>query len=48
MEKPTDLLGLVALTTDLPERGLVAGPVGTVVDPLSDVAFEIEFGEDAC
>ena len=48
MDKPVDLPGLVALTTDLPERGLVAGLVGTVVDPLGDVVFEIEFSDDAC
>jgi len=46
--KPFDV---VALTTDLPEIGLVAGQVGTVVEPLGgavgDEAYEVEFIDDS-
>ncbi len=46
--KPFDV---VALTTDLPEIGLIAGQVGTVVEPLGgalgDEAYEVEFIDDA-
>ena len=42
--KPFDV---VALTADLPERGLLAGQVGTVVESLGKDVFEVEFsGED--
>ena len=45
--KPCDV---VALTTDLPEIGLIAGQVGTVVEPLGgalgDEAYEVEFIDD--
>ena len=38
-----EVLDVVALTEDLPERGLVRGQVGTVVElPAPDV-FEVEF-----
>jgi hypothetical protein len=37
------LLDTVALISDLPEFGLVAGEVGAVVEVLSDDAFEVEF-----
>ena len=47
MNKPVDLLDVVALNADLPERGLVAGLVGIVVEPLGDVVFEVEFSDDA-
>jgi hypothetical protein len=40
------LLDVVALTTDLPERGLVRGQVGTVVEALSPGVFEVEFSDD--
>lgn len=40
-------LDVVALLRDWPERGLVAGQVGTVVQSLADDHFEVEFsGED--
>lgn len=38
-------LDVVALLTDLPERGLVRGQVGTVVEVL-DGAYEVEFSDD--
>ena len=40
------VLDVVALLEDLPERGLVAGQVGTLVEKLSDDAFEVEFSDD--
>jgi len=40
-------LDVVALLRDWPERALVAGQVGTVVQSLADDHFEVEFsGED--
>jgi len=40
------LLDVVALTVDLPQRGLRRGQVGTVVEMLSPGVFEIEFSDD--
>jgi len=40
------LLDVVALTVDRPEKGLVRGQVGTVVEVLSRGAYEIEFSDD--
>ena len=40
------LLGVVALTADLPERGLLRGQVGTVVEVLAPGVFEVEFSDD--
>ncbi len=37
------LLDVVALTEDLPERGLSRGQVGTVVESLAPGVFEVEF-----
>jgi hypothetical protein len=37
------LLDVVALTNDLPQRGLVRGQVGTIVETLSPDTFEVEF-----
>ena len=37
------LLAVVALTDDLPERGLVCGQVGTIVESLGPDVFEVEF-----
>ena len=40
------LLGVVALTVDLPEYSLRRGQVGTVVEILADgKAFEVEFSD---
>jgi hypothetical protein len=41
------LLDVVALTTDLPQQGLVRGQVGTVVELLSEDVFEVEFSDDS-
>ena len=40
------ILDVVALTADLPERGLRRGQVGTVVEKLDRNAFEVEFSDD--
>ena len=37
------LLDVVALTEDLPVRGLVCGQVGTIVESLGPDVFEVEF-----
>ena len=37
------LLDVVALTQDLPDRGLVRGQVGTIVEDLAPGVFEVEF-----
>jgi hypothetical protein len=41
-----ELLDVVALCHDLPERGLVRGQVGTIVEFLSDGVFEVEFSDN--
>jgi hypothetical protein len=40
---PVKLLDVVALLGEKPAEGLVAGQVGTVVEVLAPVVFEIEF-----
>ncbi len=40
---PIRLLDVVALTEDLPERGLRTGQVGTVVEALAPDVYEVEF-----
>ena len=42
-EMNIELLDTVALVLDIPELGLAAGEMGTVVELLSDDAFEVEF-----
>jgi hypothetical protein len=46
MANTPKLLDVVALTVDLPERGLVRGQVGTIVEALDGNAYEIEFSDD--
>ena len=46
MEETANILDVVALTEDLPERGLYRGQVGTVVEPLAPHVFEVEFSDD--
>jgi uncharacterized protein DUF4926 len=41
------LLDVVALTTDVPDKGLVRGQVGTVIEVLGPQVFEIEFSDDS-
>jgi hypothetical protein len=40
------LLDVVALTADLPDKGLLRGQVGTVVENLAPGVFEVEFSDD--
>lgn len=46
MQRQIKLLDVVALLTDLSDRGLVQGQVGTVVEELADGVFEVEFCDD--
>jgi hypothetical protein len=43
MSRAIQLLDVVALTEDLPERGIFRGQVGTVVEILAPDVFEVEF-----
>jgi hypothetical protein len=47
MAEKIELLDVVALIHDLPEKGLVRGQVGTVAEILSAGAFEVEFSDNA-
>lgn len=40
------LLDVVALTDDLPEKSLLRGQVGTVVEVFSDGQYEVEFTDE--
>jgi len=46
MKDTIDILDVVAITRDLPERGLYRGQVGTVVEILAPGVFEVEFSDD--
>lgn len=46
MKDGVDILDVVALTEDLPERGLYRGQVGTVVEAFGPDVFEVEFSDD--
>ena len=41
-----NLLATVALMTDVPEKGLLRGQVGTVVERLGPGIYEVEFSDD--
>ncbi len=43
MSEPIELFDVVALTEDVPDRGLVRGQVGTVVEVFQAGVFEVEF-----
>lgn len=43
MNKEICVLDVVALTEDIPDRGLLRGQVGTVVESLGPGVFEVEF-----
>jgi hypothetical protein len=43
MTREIQLLDVVALTEDIPDRGLKRGQVGTVVEMLGPGIFEVEF-----
>jgi len=47
MHDEPQLLDVVALLEDLPERGLRRGQVGTVVEVLAPGVFEVEFSDDS-
>lgn len=40
------LLDVVALMEDLPEKGLIRGQVGTVVELLAPDVYEVEFSDE--
>ncbi len=42
-----ELLSVVALVEDMPERGLRRGQVGTVVENLAPNVYEVEFSDDS-
>ena len=46
MNEAVDILDVVALTDDLPGRGLYKGQVGTVVESLAPGVFEVEFSDE--
>lgn len=46
MLEKIEVLDVVALTHDLPEKNLVRGQVGTVVEQLSQDVFDVEFSDD--
>ncbi len=41
------LLSVVALLEDVPERGLLRGQVGTIVENLAAGVYEVEFSDDS-
>jgi hypothetical protein len=41
-----EVLSLVALLRDMPDKGLVRGQVGTIVQLLSPTIAEVEFSDD--
>jgi hypothetical protein len=46
MTTTIQMLDVVALTADLPDKGLLRGQVGTVVETLAPGLFEVEFSDD--
>jgi Domain of unknown function (DUF4926) len=46
MSDPIKLLDVVALTVDLPDKNLVRGQVGTVVEELTPGVYEVEFSDN--
>jgi hypothetical protein len=46
MKTKVNLLDVVALTEDLPERKLERGQVGTVVEVLAPDVYEVEFADN--
>ena len=42
-----ELLSVVALLEDLPEKALQRGQVGTVVESLAPEVYEVEFSDDS-
>jgi len=46
MSTEMHLLDVVALTKDIPDRGLRRGQVGTIVEILEPDVFEVEFADN--
>ena len=46
MSEGIQLLDVVALTTDLPQRNLRRGQVGTIVETLAPDVYEVEFSDN--
>ena len=46
MKDGINILDVVALAEDLPERGLYRGQVGTVIESLAPGVFEVEFSDN--
>jgi len=46
MSDTINLLEVVALTEDLPQKHLLRGQVGTVVETLAPGVYEVEFCDD--
>ena len=42
-----ELLSVVALLENLPERGLIRGQVGTIVETLAPGVYEVEFSDES-
>jgi Domain of unknown function (DUF4926) len=42
-----EVLSVVALIEDVPEKGLLRGQVGTVVEGLAPGVYEVEFSDDS-
>ena len=42
-----EMLSVVALLEDVPEKGLIRGQVGTVVESLAPGVYEVEFSDDS-
>jgi hypothetical protein len=46
MSESINLLDVVALTEDIPQKNLLRGQVGTVVETLGPGIYEVEFSDD--
>lgn len=46
MDEKIEILDVVAILEDLPERGLLRGQVGAVVESLAPDVFEVEFTDN--
>ena len=42
-----EMLSVVALLEDMPQKGLLRGQVGTIVEILAPGVYEIEFSDDS-
>jgi hypothetical protein len=45
MQMMSNLFQVVALTVDLPDKGLQRGQVGTIVEELAEGVYEVEFSD---